>query len=306
MSDKIPIPSHPKFIDLTGRPVHHWTVIGYRGKTRGCHRWLCKCQCGTEREYTGDQVSKNNLRQHCGCIVAQWNKNHLTVEQLRDASEIIECPPQINNRTGQKNGILTIVGLAGRCADRTYWWAHCECGNLHMLEGYASSITVSCGCQQSEQISASTTTHGLTKTTEDLRVLMRWHSMIARCYKPKTQNYERYGGRGIKVCDRWRESPLNFLADMGHPPTPNYTLERKNNDGNYEPGNCVWATRKVQQRNTRRNINVTIDGRTQCLKAWCEELGIKYSLVQCRVTNYGWEPLLALTTPAMNRGRRAA
>lgn len=116
-----------------------------------------------------------------------------------------------------------------------------------------------------------------------------WRGMKHRCYNQENEHYQRYGARGITVCDRWigDDGYKNFESDMGPRPTPLHTIDRINNDGNYEPGNCHWATRKEQQRNTRWNVIVTINGRSQCLSAWAEESGIRRNTLEKRI-NKGW------------------
>jgi hypothetical protein len=109
-----------------------------------------------------------------------------------------------------------------------------------------------------------------------------WIAMRARC-KPA---HPTHGSRGIRVCDRWNDSFDAFLADMGEAP-PGLSIERENNDGNYEPGNCVWATAKVQQRNTRRNRMVTHKGETMCMAAWAERLGIRWDTLYQRMKTRG-------------------
>jgi hypothetical protein len=120
-----------------------------------------------------------------------------------------------------------------------------------------------------------------------------WTSMIQRCTNPKARQYADYGGRGIKVCSRWRMFD-NFIADMG--PRPNerhpsgrakYTLERTDNDGDYTPKNCVWATYKQQARNSRSACMVAYRGKTQPLAVWVEELGLNYKIVHQRLAR-GW------------------
>lgn len=99
--------------------------------------------------------------------------------------------------------------------------------------------------------------------------------MISRCYNEKHHHYANYGGRGITVCQRWRDSFAAFLADVGPRPSPQHSLDRyPDNNGNYEPGNVRWATRSEQQRNRRVNHLLTFQGKTQCVIAWAEELGI--------------------------------
>lgn len=102
-----------------------------------------------------------------------------------------------------------------------------------------------------------------------------WAHMIDRCTNPDSKSWDRYGGRGISVCDRWRLFD-NFLEDMGPKPGPDYQIERTNNNGNYEPGNCVWATRRQQCRNRSTTININYHNKTQCLKDWANELGVPY------------------------------
>jgi hypothetical protein len=101
-----------------------------------------------------------------------------------------------------------------------------------------------------------------------------WSRMKARCNNPKDHKYHTHGGRGITVCERWQNSFENFFADMGPKPARGYSVERVGNDGNYCPENCIWATPKIQGKNTRQNTRVTIDGKTLNLTDWCEELKI--------------------------------
>ena len=128
-----------------------------------------------------------------------------------------------------------------------------------------------------------------------------WRNMIRRCTNQKAAAYADYGGRGITVCDRWLASFENFLADMGRKPSPDLEIERIDNDGGYDPGNCRWATRKENSRNRRSNRMITLDGQTKALAAWCEESGLPRDTVRKRL-EAGWEPQLALSTPVIRRG----
>jgi hypothetical protein len=125
----------------------------------------------------------------------------------------------------------------------------------------------------------------------------RWVDMRNRCNNRNNRSYPRYGGRGIRVCERW-SSFENFRADMGEPPTPKHQIEREDNAKGYEPGNCRWATPKEQANNRRSSHLITLDGRTQTLQAWCDELGVKHSTVCMRIHQYGWSEERALKTPA--------
>ncbi len=120
-----------------------------------------------------------------------------------------------------------------------------------------------------------------------------WQKMKQRCYNPNDKSYPDYGGRGIEVCPRWRVSFMNFYNDMGKRPSDTHSIERINNDGNYRPSNCKWATKDEQVNNYRHNHFITINGRTQSMKRWVDELGLKYGRVQMRLYR-GWTPERAL------------
>jgi hypothetical protein len=117
--------------------------------------------------------------------------------------------------------------------------------------------------------------HGEAQRGRETREYRIWRYMIQRCYNPKSSNYYLYGGRGITVCQEWRDSYPQFLKDMGRCP-PGLSLERKRNNKGYNLGNCVWATATVQQRNKRNSLIITWRRKRQHLKVWAEELGIKY------------------------------
>jgi hypothetical protein len=119
--------------------------------------------------------------------------------------------------------------------------------------------------------------------------------MLSRCDLPTTPGYKYYGGRGIKVCDRWRRYE-NFLSDMGARP-PDTSLDRIDNDGNYEPSNCRWATRKQQRRNNRANHAITFNGETLTLAEWAEKAGMPRQRLRTRIVRDGWAIEKAITTP---------
>jgi hypothetical protein len=120
--------------------------------------------------------------------------------------------------------------------------------------------------------------------------------MLQRCQNPKHSAFADYGGRGIKVCERWQKVE-NFIADMGEPP-PGMTLDRRENDGDYCPENCRWATRSEQRRNTRSNRILTFEGRSLCVVEWAEILGIKANTIHTRL-RLGWSVEKTLSTPVI-------
>ena len=150
---------------------------------------------------------------------------------------------------GGKFGRWTVVRYAGKVKQYRYWGCICDCGTERKVRQYAllAGKTRSCGCLANELTAARSTTHGKTKTPE----YQAWISMLKRCYKPRTRAYQNYGGRGIRVCKRWRDSFENFLEDMGERPSAIHSLDRRDNDGDYTPSNCRWATVWVQNNNRR-------------------------------------------------------
>ncbi len=129
-------------------------------------------------------------------------------------------------------------------------------------------------------------THGHTRGAKHTRAYASWRSLLGRCFNPRNNHYHRYGGRGINVCERWRNSFEDFLADMGEP-AKGMTLDRINNNGNYEPSNCRWATAKQQGNNSAKNNMVTYRGKTQSIAQWGEEVGIKANTLLYRLRR-GW------------------
>ncbi len=165
----------------------------------------------------------------------------------------------------------------------------CSCGNhkwirdSHVVSGH----TQSCGC-----LVQARRTHGLSKN----RVYPLWKAMINRCHNPKSHSFNRYGGRGIKVCKRWM-NVLVFLEDMGPPPSPHHSVDRINNNKGYSPTNCRWATPKEQARNMRTNHHVRYNGKSKTVAEWSEILKIPYGRLYFRVRNPEWSTSKAFQLP---------
>lgn len=130
-----------------------------------------------------------------------------------------------------------------------------------------------------------------------------WKGAIQRCYDPNVREFERYGGRGIHVCRRWRESFLSFLADMGLRP-PQTSLDRIDNNGNYEPSNCRWADRRQQQNNKRDNRTFSFQGETLTVAEWARKFRINSVTLRTRIERHGWPIEKALTVLIKPRGAR--
>jgi hypothetical protein len=170
----------------------------------------------------------------------------------------------------------------------------CECGADHWVHVVLlrNGHTSSCGCINRRGHPGINRTHGMSGTAEH----NAWMGIIDRCGNPKATFYRNYGGRGITVCDRWLKSFEAFYADMGPRPFADAQIDRIDNDGNYEPGNCRWATRTLNARNKRNNRLLTHDGHTRTLAEWSEVTGIKAPTIRKRI-GYGWSVSRALSDP---------
>lgn len=149
---------------------------------------------------------------------------------------------------GQRFGRLVALSRAPTLRKKTRWLCRCDCGAEKVIwrDALAGGHAKSCGCLNSELTARRNYKHGKAWT----RVWRIWNGMIRRCTDPKHTRWEWYGGRGIKVCDRWRVF-VNFYADMGEPPTDEHSIERVDVNGNYEPSNCMWLPLKEQAKNRR-------------------------------------------------------
>ncbi|MHB8815449.1 MAG: hypothetical protein ACYDAE_19565 [Steroidobacteraceae bacterium] len=138
--------------------------------------------------------------------------------------------------------------------------------------------------------------HGMSRGSKDATppTYLSWQRMKSRCLNPNDKDYRHYGGRGIRVCERWLKFE-NFLADMGERPAGTQ-LDRRENNGHYEPGNCRWITKKQNSRNRRRSVMVTVDGVTRCAAEWAELKGLPLETVSARLKR-GWSAERAVNTP---------
>jgi len=207
---------------------------------------------------------------------------------------------------GEVFGRLTVVNFSHYTGPQQYWHCLCECGRMTLVGRSdlfkAIGATVSCGCWRREKAAEALTTHGNcknAKTSGRTPEYRTWAGIIERCGNLQGQNFENYAGRGIKVCERWLKFE-HFLEDMGCRPGKGYSIDRIDNNGNYEPNNCRWATHAEQQRNKRNNVILTHDGFTGTQSEWAVRTGIHLATICARLKK-GWSVADTLTKPPRRR-----
>lgn len=195
--------------------------------------------------------------------------------------------------SGKRFGRLVVICDSGnRYRNGIIWFCQCDCGKTKNVRGQSlkQGRTKSCGCSTVDFRNTHMITHGKSKYPE----YKVWKSMMDRCQNKRHKQYPSYGGRGIYVCDRWKESIEDFLEDMGRRPSKDHSIDRIDNDGPYTKENCRWATRSQQQCNRRGNRWIQFNGKNMTLSQWSKTLQISTQLLRLRIKKWGTEK--ALTT----------
>ena len=205
------------------------------------------------------------------------------------------------NFRGQRFGRLTVIDrakdyISPKGCHRPMWLCRCDCGNEIVTDTtkLKSKHTQSCGCLKNGKTSERFKKHGKSRT----KAHNEWVGIKQRCLNTRCFDYKDYGGRGITVCDRWRDSFVSFYEDVSKLPhfgENGYSLDRIDTNGNYEPNNVRWASLQTQNNNKRNNRLLTYDGRTQTVAQWAREMNIPYSRLISRIY-IGWSVEKALTT----------
>ncbi len=268
-----------------GQKFGRLTVIEYDPEKRGVSksaRWICQCECGVIKSYNA-QALKLGRSQSCGCI-----KN---IEMI-----------------GEKFGRLLVIDQAETDTHGKRWRCICDCGAEHIVNGVLlrNGTTNSCGCYRRDLgvlMGSNSKKHGHARTGEETAEYRIWSAMVSRCTSPTNRNYANYGGRGIQICERWLKSFANFYADIGNRPPGThangraiYSLDRINNEGDYEPSNCRWATPEEQNNNTRFNHYVEIEGVKKSLTEWLHIYPVPRDIFYKRIKQ-GMSEKDALITP---------
>jgi|ERR1700730_477973 len=208
-------------------------------------------------------------------------------------------PGLVARLEGQRFGLLKVISRAPNAGGYAMWNCRCDCGAEIIVGGNR--------LRQGRKDRCASSVHKVrapSLTVQFASEYASWSSMHARCTDPKHKNYKNYGARGITVCERW-DSFQNFMLDMGKKPNPKFVIERDEVNGNYEPTNCRWISRKDQGRNKRNSVFVTYQGKKMLLIDLVEELGLSRNAVYQRL-KLGWTLAQAIALPlgsAINRGR---
>lgn len=323
-----------KKIDLTGKSFGKLNVICESGShiTKGGYKlrsWLCQCDCGNFVSVPQQSLKNGNTRS-CGCLCGDdltgKKFGNLTVVKLSDnrkhgKQKIWNCKCICGNKvdvptgrlksghtkscgcsraidiTGQRFGRLTVIKKTERRDEsgNVYWYCKCDCGGNIETQGKSlrKGLVISCGCAKREHGKNLNLKHGMSRT----RVYDIWCAMKSRCSNNSDENYLKYGGRGISICEEWIDSEDGFenfakwAFDNGY--MDDLSIDRIDVDGDYKPSNCKWSTPKEQMQNTRRNRYVKHDGKIYSISELAEKLNMTYMQTwhRFRDISFGMEDL---------------
>lgn len=208
--------------------------------------------------------------------------------------------------TGVIVGRLTVIERATNGSfGSARWLCRCECGKRLIVLGWRlrAGSSKSCGCLTREINSKVHRIHGESCCADNTKEYRAWVSIKQRCFDIRYKSYESYGGRGITMCEGWKNSFLQFLADVGRAPTIQHQIDRINNDGNYEPNNVRWTDRRTQCRNRRNTIYLELCGEKKSLCDWADELGLRRATIYARLLRKKIDWWIPLKSKAANVAR---
>lgn len=219
--------------------------------------WKCKCECGNYKIVRSSHLIKGKIIS-CGCLRAH--------KKLK---------------SGTRFGRYTVLSYSHEKNKFHFYKVKCDCGNISTVE-YSTLKKNKYGCRKCHEWQL--TAKGLSKT----RIYEIWNHMLFRCYNRKSESYKRYGERGIKVCKKWKEDFMAFYNwSLNNGYKENLSIDRINNDGNYEPDNCRWATREQQANNTSKNVFIDFNGKRLTISQWAHKIGILPSVFHGRLKRNG-------------------
>lgn len=228
--------------------------------------WMCFCDCGNTKLIRADHLTRGETTD-CGC-------------RAKRSARIVD-------RVGQRYGKLTVVDLAPTIGGAARWVCKCECGNYAIVSAnhLSNGSTKSCGCMKH---AVGRGKYGYAKN-ESPKLYGLWSTIKQRCENQNREKYSSYGGRGIKVCEEWKDPNAFIEWALNNGYQEGLQIDRINNDGDYSPQNCRWVTNKENCRNRRSNISLTVNGETKIAVEWCEEKRVSPFTVYSWVREKGKE-----------------
>ncbi len=253
-------PTKPQ--NYLGQKFNRLTVISDTIRENNRSYFMVRCECGKEYKASVYHIKTGEMKS-CGCLQKDRRNEFFKERYL-----------------GKRFTMLTVIKQMPSKNNFSMWLCKCDCGNETIVSGNSLSKknTQSCGCLSGVQ-------HRMTNTPE----YNSWQAMIERCRNKNTVRYDRYGGRGIIVCERWLESFLNFYEDMGSKPSPKHSVGRINNDGNYEPSNCEWQTQDIQMKSMSRNVFLMYNGEKLIQSDFARKFGVRQHTVSKYIKNHSVE-----------------
>ena len=249
-----------KFIDLTGKRFGKWTVLKrVQNDKHRIPKFLCKCDCGTLKEVLSFTL-RNGSSTNCGCYIYEKKQKLI----------------------GQRFGRWTIIKrVENNKYNQIRYLCQCDCGNIRVvyLGQLKSGRSKSCGCLSTELKRKRANIHSKSNT----RIYHIFKSMKVRCLNPNYKAYKYYGARGIRVCDEWLDKENGFMNFYNWAMENGYrddlTIDRIDNNGNYEPSNCRWVTMEIQANNIRTNIIIKYNNEEHTLSEWSKILKLNYKTI---------------------------
>lgn len=255
-------------VDLRGQKFDLLAPVAIAGFNKYRNAlWLCQCDCGKTKIVASNYLRRKDRYKSCGC------------EGKNKSDRIID----------QRFGFWTVKEKVKKTGSKALFICECDCGTIAKQSAFdlINQKTKSCGCFSHRTKKGQKLEGYAPRSTikRDHPLYSTWLSMKERCENASHKKWHRYGGRGIKVCERWQNFAF-FVKDM-HPKPDGTSLDRINNNGDYEPSNCRWATPVVQAQNTRRNVLIERDGVTLCISEWARRLGVSHATIKAW-TKKGW------------------
>lgn len=243
-------------IDLAGRRFGRFLVLRRLPNKGRTPMWECLCDCGEILCISGERL-RSGVTRSCGCLRRE------------------RCREKRLDLTGRVFGRWTVLKLACVKRRRCFWLCVCDCGKYRIVQSsnLLCGKSTSCGCLRAELVHIWPVKHGHARAHRHSREYQSWASAKARCYNPNNADFRLYGGRGIRMCEEWRNDFAAFFAVMGRC-LEGCTIDRIDVNGNYEPGNCRWATTEQQSRNKRNNRYYEHAGEKLIAADWAKRLGI--------------------------------